>query len=75
MVGLVALPNSTSIAAIRTRTNALLQSTLISRAKTILLFYVLLVQYLKFSRHLRARGVRTSVSELYTWISQVHSSF
>ena len=85
MASLVGFPIPTSMAAVRasanvltavrTRANALLQSPLISRAKTLLLFYVVLSQYLKFSRHLRARGIRASISEFYIWISQVRLSF
>ena len=73
MVGLLTLSNSTSMAGLRTRANALLQHSLISHAKTTIFYYVLLFQYLRFYRHLRARGIRTSISEFYTWISKVRS--
>jgi sphinganine-1-phosphate aldolase len=39
--------------------------------KTILFFYVVLKQSVKAQRHLRARGIITSVREFYTWIAQV----
>ncbi|KAJ6625827.1 PLP-dependent transferase [Mycena sp. CBHHK59/15] len=38
--------------------------------KTVLFFYVLLKQSVKAQRHLRARGIVTSVREFYTWIAQ-----
>ncbi|KAJ7130839.1 pyridoxal phosphate-dependent transferase [Mycena crocata] len=38
--------------------------------KTILFFYVVFNQSLKAQRHLRARGVITSIRELYAWIVQ-----
>ncbi|KAJ7772728.1 pyridoxal phosphate-dependent transferase [Mycena maculata] len=38
--------------------------------KTILFFYVLLKQSVKAQRHLRARGIITTVREFYTWIAQ-----
>ncbi|KAJ7141450.1 pyridoxal phosphate-dependent transferase [Mycena epipterygia] len=38
--------------------------------KTILFFYVVLKQSVKAQRHLRARGIITSVREFYTWIAQ-----
>ncbi|KAF7376459.1 Sphinganine-1-phosphate aldolase [Mycena sanguinolenta] len=38
--------------------------------KTILFFYVLLKQSVKVQRHLRARGLVTSVREFYTWIAR-----
>lgn len=39
--------------------------------KTVLFFYVVLKQSVKAQRHLRARGIITSVREFYTWIAQV----
>ncbi|KAJ7282901.1 pyridoxal phosphate-dependent transferase [Mycena rebaudengoi] len=38
--------------------------------KSLLFFYVLLTQSVKAQRHLRARGLFTSVREFYTWIVQ-----
>ncbi|KAJ6498960.1 pyridoxal phosphate-dependent transferase [Mycena sanguinolenta] len=38
--------------------------------KTILFFYVLLKQSVKVQRHLRARGLVTSVRDFYIWIAQ-----
>ncbi|KAK7005826.1 Sphinganine-1-phosphate aldolase [Favolaschia claudopus] len=38
--------------------------------KTVLFFYVLLTQSVKIQRHLRARGIATSIREFYTWIAR-----
>ncbi|KAF9526574.1 pyridoxal phosphate-dependent transferase [Crepidotus variabilis] len=39
-------------------------------AKSALFYYVLLVQIIKAHRHLRARGTRMTMKELYTWVSR-----
>lgn len=44
---------------------------LFENAKTFLFLYVFLTQTLKAYRHLRARGITTSIHELYTAVSQV----
>ncbi|KAG5639034.1 hypothetical protein H0H81_007647 [Sphagnurus paluster] len=38
--------------------------------KTLLFFYVLLTHSIKAQRHLRARGIRASALEIYSWIAQ-----
>lgn len=43
----------------------------LNNAKSALFVYVLLTQTLKMQRHLRGRGLTTSVKDVYTWISQV----
>ncbi|KAF8624627.1 hypothetical protein AX15_005781 [Amanita polypyramis BW_CC] len=40
-------------------------------AKTLLFFYIVFTRVVKIQRHLRARGVRSSVHDAYLWISQV----
>ncbi|KAF8634287.1 hypothetical protein AX17_004242, partial [Amanita inopinata Kibby_2008] len=53
------------------RYTASLVSTLnMDTAKTLLFWFVVLRQTVKIQRHLRARGVRSSIRELYVWISQ-----
>lgn len=42
-------------------------------AKSALFYYVLLVQIVKAHRHLRARGARSTMKEVYTWVSKVCS--
>ncbi|KAG6919363.1 hypothetical protein DXG01_006912 [Tephrocybe rancida] len=57
---------------VRTRATALLKAPLLSfdNAKTLLFLYVFLTHSVKAQRHLRARGITASASELYTWIAQ-----
>ena len=40
-------------------------------AKTLVFWYILLVRMLKIQRHLQARGIRSSIHDVYLWISQV----
>ncbi|KAF8658238.1 hypothetical protein AX16_002015 [Volvariella volvacea WC 439] len=40
------------------------------RLKTALFFYVLFTQSTKLKRHVRARGLRASLGEVYQWIAQ-----
>jgi hypothetical protein len=40
-------------------------------AKTLLLCYILLTRILKIQRHLRARGISSSIRDVYLWISKV----
>ncbi|EGO00216.1 hypothetical protein SERLA73DRAFT_89122 [Serpula lacrymans var. lacrymans S7.3] len=46
------------------------QSLYYESAKTALLFYVLLIQYLRAYRHVRARGPTQTISEFWQWISK-----
>ncbi|KAK2464343.1 hypothetical protein APHAL10511_003800 [Amanita phalloides] len=39
-------------------------------AKAIVFWYILFTRLLKIQRHLRARGVRSSIREVYLWISR-----
>ncbi|KAF8692318.1 hypothetical protein AX14_002590 [Amanita brunnescens Koide BX004] len=39
-------------------------------AKTLVFWYILLVRMLKIQRHLQARGIRSSIHDVYLWISQ-----
>ncbi|KAK0476839.1 sphinganine-1-phosphate aldolase [Armillaria novae-zelandiae] len=43
--------------------------TAFDKAKTVFFVYFLLTHYLKAHRHVRARGVVTSVKEIYAWIA------
>ena len=43
-------------------------------AKTVLFVYVLLTNGLKARRHIRARGFRQTIAELWTWLCQVSVS-
>lgn len=40
-------------------------------AKTVLFYYVLATYALKAKRHLAARGIVTSLKEIYTWVAKV----
>ena len=40
-------------------------------AKTLVFFYVLLTRMLRIQRHLQARGISSSVRDVYLWISKV----
>ena len=42
-------------------------------AKTLLLCYILLTRIVKIQRHLRARGISSSIRDVYLWISKVRS--
>lgn len=44
---------------------------LLDAAKTILFYYVLFTYTLKLQRHIKARGVTTSLKEVHNWISRV----
>lgn len=46
----------------------------LDNAKSGLFYYVLLTQVVKAHRHLRARGITSSVNDIYTWISQVRTA-
>ena len=60
---------------LRSKATALVTAPLISKAfakaKTFLLFYVVLTHSLRAYRHLRARGVASSAHEAYLWIARV----
>lgn len=46
---------------------------LFENAKTAVFFYLVATYWLKAYRHARARGVRASAKEIYTWVSQVRA--
>lgn len=54
-----------------TRANALATSSFISRTKTVVFLYVVLTRLLKLKRHLRARGISSSVNDLVSWFKYV----
>ncbi|KAG6817495.1 hypothetical protein H0H87_008120 [Tephrocybe sp. NHM501043] len=57
---------------IRTRAIALATAPLLSfdNAKSLLFLYVVLTNFLKVQRHLRARGIVASAREVYAWIAR-----
>lgn len=46
-------------------------ATFIDAAKTVLFVYTLLAQTVRVRRHLRARGLRQTFREVWTWLCQV----
>jgi sphinganine-1-phosphate aldolase len=54
-----------------TRATALASNSFISRVKTAVFLYVILTRLLKLKRHLRARGISSSVNDLVSWFKYV----
>lgn len=54
-----------------TRVNALVANPFVDRLKTALFLYVILTRVLKLQRHLRARGIASSINEFITSVKYV----
>ena len=64
---------SLSRPAITNYTRALVPLLNLDTAKTLVFWYILFTRALKTQRHLQARGFRSSLRDVYLWVSQVRS--
>jgi len=59
------------LSTIRPHIRSLVPRTNLNLLKTVLFYYVLAVYAVKAKRHLAARGIITTIKEIYTWTAKV----
>ena len=59
---------------LRERALALRVAPVLEQVKTIVFVYVVLSRLIKVHRHLRARGLRTTLVEYWTWMTKVRGA-
>lgn len=60
-----------ALKSLRERAQAVSLGPLVEQFKTIVFMYVVLTRLVKVHRHLRARGLRTTLVEFWTWLNKV----